>query len=196
MNEPYRVQRTDETIDVLPRYNVAFIRHNSGLSQEQSGGPAPDSEPDSIDPFLRSAVQSFESDTLLKLFRHAFAVEYSGRELMRAPERAILLPGLDCELTAFTCDGEDISEDAYKSESHSPTGCLILTPLPMWSFGSADSLIRLAFNAGLESQKAISAHIQDLLAVRIRYNIYGSGGDLLRYNDERRRYQVGVKIYR
>ena len=189
MIDPLAIQRDDALADSLPRYDEAFVRLNAGLSDEQTGGKA-----GGLGPYLEKAVEAFEVDTSLKIYRHAFSYDIDGRVLHVDQERSILLPGLACEVTAFTCDGETVPATSYKTLTHNQTGCKILKPNRYWSV-DRDSTLNVKFTAGIAATDTIPAGIQSILAVRIRFDTYSGSGDLLRYNEERRRYTVGTIVF-
>ena len=194
MIDPLAIQRADETADVLPRYDVRFVRLNAGLSEEQtSAGDDPNSN--SLAPYLAKAVEAFETDTSLKVYRHSFAYQLQGRTFVVDPERAILVPGLNCEVTSFTCDGSPVDAAAYTTQFHRPTGCAVLKPNGYWQF-DRDAKLDVRFDAGLAASESLPAGVQSILAVRMRFDLYGGSSDLLRYQEERRRYTVGTIIYR
>ena len=198
MIDPGAIQRRDgngngdAAPDVVPKYDVAYIRLNAGLSQEQTGDG--DGASDSIEPYLVKAIQAFTTDTSLKLYRHPYECRLDGRQLMLDPERSILLPGLACEMTKFECDGVAVPTAAYRVRTHEPTGCKILKPRYHWTVNASSEIV-IEFDAGIESTASIPVSIQSVLATRIRFDTYSGAGDLLRYNDERRRFSIGTIVY-
>ena len=191
MIDPLAVQRADSAADVLPQYDVRYLRLNAGLSEEQTG----EDIPSSITPYVEKAVEAFETDTSLKVYKHDFTYEIDGRVLYVDQEREILVPGLDCTITAFTCDGVTVPAAAYTTRKHRPTGCAVLKPNRYWQV-DRDSKIEVRFSAGIPSTGTMPVGVQSIVAVRIRFDVFGGTGDLLRYNEERKRYTIGTIIYR
>ena len=176
------VQVADNNPDAMPTFDDAYIRLNSGLSAEQGGD---------LDPYLRTAIRSFQSDSSLKVYAHSFSYEFAGDHLVVNPERKILVPGFDCMITAFTCDGVDVPTTAYRVGQNWQTGSRIIEPVGLWRIGRM-SRVRVEFSAGLS---VMPAPLQSILAVRIKYDVSTQPGDLMRYNEERKRYTIGTIVY-
>ena len=179
----------------MPRYDERFVRLNAGLSAEQTGSDAA-SGADSLEPYMRKAIRAFQAHTSLRLYRHSYTYHFSAESLRIDPERSILLPGLECSLESISCNGQPIAADQYRALRHEGTGCLVLRP-PLnrhWNF-SHDASIGIDFTAGIAAEDTIPPEIQSILAVRIRFDTYSGAGDLIRYNEERKKYTIGTVIY-
>lgn len=179
MIDPTGVQQADELADVMPAYNADFMRLNAGLSEEQGGDLAP---------YLRAAIRPFQTDTSLKVYRHSFTYGFSGEHLVVDPGRSILVPGFDCSITAFTCDGMPVDQSLYRQKTNWQTGSAIIEPIDRWAV-NRKSRIEISFSAGLTE---LPAELQQVLATRIRYNVWKQTGDLISYNADRKSYTVGV----
>ena len=183
---------SDTSADEIPRYNERFVRQNAGLSREQTG----EEDDDSLDPYLVNAIRAFQAHTSLRVYRHSYTYEFSAEPLRIDSSRPILLPGLACSLESFTCGGLAVPEAQYRALRHEGTGCISIKPAlnQCWSF-ARDAAIRIEFSAGIAAADELPPEIQSILAVRIRFDVYEGAGDLMRYNEERRRYTIGTIIY-
>ena len=183
MIDTLAVQVSDANADTLPTYDEAYIRLNAGLSAEQGGA---------LDPYLDKAIKAFQVDTQLKVYRHTYRYQFRGEALARSPRRNILVPGLDCSVVYFRCDGTDVDSSEYETLKHAATGSAILRPAQGYWHVDRKANLDIQFTAGVA---ALPADLQSLLADRIKFDTYGDTGDLLRWNEEKRRYAIGTIVW-
>ena len=157
------------TVGAIPTYNEQRLRDIAGLDANRVAD---------IEEQVDAAIVAFEQETSLKVKPSTFKAEFpaGGFTFMAGGTQAKLtVPGLNASIVSLTCNGITVDQADYETWSDDHNGSLHVEPAQgkRWDVYPSSSLL-VTFTAGVTQ---LSAIIQEIVGVRMRYDYYTEEGD-------------------
>ena len=165
-----KVYRTG-TAGRRPAFNVNRIRDIAGLDANRVDDAG-------LNGLVDAAISAFEQETGLRIVPGTFTAEFTGGNytIRAGGTRARLtIPGWNASLESVSSSGNAIEPANYRTWPDDANGSLHIEPADnrVWDVYPS-TVIQVAFRAGVSE---LSAVVQEIVGVRVRYDYYAEEGD-------------------